>query len=122
VAPGPPQGGYKPAGGAKAWLARYFRALAVVTVANPSSVMPPATSVPTAGKYVAPAPAGFIGVRVGHLIAAAQKISSIGPKATCGRARRFTFGRTTRLPYTRRLVLRVCVMWTWAPMSGTESL
>jgi hypothetical protein len=73
------RGGYKPAGGGKAWLARYFWALAVVIVANPSSVMPPATSVPTAGKYVAPAPANFIGVRVGHLIAAAQKISSIRP-------------------------------------------
>jgi hypothetical protein len=68
-----------PAGGAKAWLAGYFWALAVVTVANPSSVMPPATSVPAAGKYVAPAPASFIGVRVGRLIAAVQKISSIGP-------------------------------------------
>jgi hypothetical protein len=29
--------------------------------------MPPVTSVPAAGKYVAPAPAGFVGVRVGHL-------------------------------------------------------
>jgi hypothetical protein len=33
--------------------------------------MPPATSVPAAGKYVAPAPAGFVGVRVGRLTAAA---------------------------------------------------
>jgi hypothetical protein len=42
-------------------LAHYFRALVVVVVANPSSVMPPATSIRAAGKYVAPAPAGFIG-------------------------------------------------------------
>jgi hypothetical protein len=42
-------------------LACHFQALADVTVANPSSVMPPATSVPAVGKYVAPAPAGFIG-------------------------------------------------------------
>jgi hypothetical protein len=65
------RGGYKPVGGAKAWLACHFRALADVTVANPSSVMPLATSAPVVGKYVAPAPAGFVGVRVGRLIAAA---------------------------------------------------
>jgi hypothetical protein len=42
-----------------------------VAVAILPSVMPPATSVPAAGRYVAPTPGGFVGPRAGRLIAAA---------------------------------------------------
>jgi hypothetical protein len=64
-------GGYKPVGGAKAWLMCHFWALADVAAANPPSVIPPATSDPAAGRYVAPAPGGFVGPHAGRLIVAA---------------------------------------------------
>jgi hypothetical protein len=60
------RGGYKPAGGAKAWLMCHSRALVVVAAANPPSNMPPATSDPSSGRYVALAPGGFVGPRVGR--------------------------------------------------------
>jgi hypothetical protein len=50
----------------------HFWALADVAAANPPSVMPPVTSVLAAGRYVAPAPGGFVGPRAGRLIAATQ--------------------------------------------------
>jgi hypothetical protein len=56
------RGGYDPVGGAKACMTYHFRALADATVANLSSVVLPAPSVPIAGRYMAPASTGFVGL------------------------------------------------------------
>jgi hypothetical protein len=48
-------------------------------VANLSSIVLLAPSVPIAGRYVAPASAGFVGLCAGRLIAAASKIPFSGP-------------------------------------------